>query len=234
MLIIVIQAAQSLHSLRKWLRNKYYVTNNMTDQQFCWQMAIQIASVIATLLLAVIAIWGDAIKSALVGPKLALSINDPLGERIDQSDGRKCRYYHLRIFNERKSAPAHNVRVVLTKLLKPAADDSIPDSALAGSVQLNWRFGRYQPQFPTIGPTMICDLGYLIDGQEFKLSTIYNPNNLNCKVEADQRIHIEVIAVSDEMESKPLRIEIAWDGGWSDDTVEMKRHLVVKEVKQSD
>ena len=30
--------------------------------------------------------------------------------------------------------------------------------------------------------------------------------------------------------SKPLFLEIAWDGLWSDDAVEMRTHLVVKTV----
>jgi len=41
---------------------------------------------------------------------------------------------------------------------------------------------------------------------------------------------VEVVAVADNGQSKPIRIEVAWDGNWSDDTEEMSRHLVVKEI----
>jgi hypothetical protein len=40
---------------------------------------------------------------------------------------------------------------------------------------------------------------------------------------------IKVQAIADNAESKPLHIEIAWDGQWSEDTRQMQQHLVVKE-----
>ena len=36
---------------------------------------------------------------------------------------------------------------------------------------------------------------------------------------------VEARAQSDEIESAPLRVQIAWNGQWSDDTAEMARRL---------
>ena len=47
---------------------------------------------------------------------------------------------------------------------------------------------------------------------------------------ANQKIRIEAIAVSDETESTPICIEITWDGAWEEDSKEMAKHMVVKEV----
>jgi hypothetical protein len=39
---------------------------------------------------------------------------------------------------------------------------------------------------------------------------------------------VEVKAQSDETESPPIRVKLAWDGQWSDDASEMAKHLVVE------
>jgi hypothetical protein len=46
-----------------------------------------------------------------------------------------------------------------------------------------------------------------------------------------EKVQVEVLAVSDEVESPPIRFDISWDGKWSEDTQEMKRHFVVKKVE---
>jgi hypothetical protein len=202
----------------------------MTNEQFWIQTAVQIASAVAAVLVAILAIWGDAIRARLVGPKLTLRLFDPSGERINLTGGSHARYYHMRVANERKSARAHNVRVVLTRVRRPSADGTFPPDSLSGPVQLTWQHGHSLPQYPTIGPAINCDLGCIVKDQAFFLTTMFVPNNLDVQVRENQRIVIEAIAVSDETESNPLCVEISWNGKWSEDTKEMANHLVVKEV----
>ena len=56
------------------------------------------------------------------------------------------------------------------------------------------------------------------------------PNNVDSKVIANQKIRVQAIAVSDETESNPLTVEITWDGTWTEDAKEMRKHMVVKEI----
>ena len=56
--------------------------------------------------------------------------------------------------------------------------------------------------------------------------------HFNGYVDANKKIRVEVIAIADNGFSKPLLLEIAWDGNWNDDAAEMGRHLVVKEVNR--
>ncbi len=205
----------------------------MSDTQFWIQTGVQIGVVLATLLLAVLAIWGNSIRSKLVGPKLTLKLFDPLGERIDLSDGSEARYYHLRVTNTRRTARANNVRVVLTKVMRSAADGSFPSESLTGPIQLTWQHGHSMPQYPTIGPAINCDLGFIVKGKRFMLCTLFVPNNLNPQVLKDQKIRIEALAVSDETESKPVCVEIAWDGDWKEDAKEMSKHMVVKQINRT-
>jgi len=202
----------------------------MSETQFWIQTGIQIATVIATLLLGAIAIWGDSIKEKLLGPKLQLSLFDPEGDRINLRDGTNARYYHLRVTNTHRLAQAHNVRVVVTKIVGPSADGSIPDETLSGPVQLTWQHGHSMPQYPTVGPSINCDLGCLLKDKGFSLSLLFVPNNVNPQVPSNQKMQIEAIAVSDETESNPITVEIIWDGVWTEDAKEMRKHMVVSEI----
>jgi hypothetical protein len=179
----------------------------MTTYQFWIQTAVQIAVAIGTLLLAALAIWGAWIRARWLGPKLTLRLFDPEGEKTS-INGTPCRWYHLRVTNERRSALARNVRVVLVKVSRPSAD------------------GLVRPT----SPHWNADLGFVTKDGIFRLTPVFVPNNLDVVLKAGERLIIEALACSDETESSPLCVELAWDGLWSDDATEMTTHLVVKEV----
>jgi len=86
------------------------------------------------------------------------------------------------------------------------------------------------PQYPTLGPHWNADLGFVTKDGIFRLTPVFVPNNLDVVLKAGERLIIEALACSDETESSPLCVELAWDGLWSDDATEMTTHLVVKEV----
>jgi hypothetical protein len=64
------QILSYMHAL-DWSLHANAVTD-VTNQQFQVQLAVQVAAVAATLILAALAIWGDAILSRWVGPRLTL------------------------------------------------------------------------------------------------------------------------------------------------------------------
>ena len=195
-----------------------------------WSLIVQGLVGVGTLLLAAVAIWGNLFRSWLSGPKLRVSLHDPTGELITLKDGRRARYYHLRVTSHRNWAPAHNVRLLLTKIFQPAADGRLVDRSFSGPLQLTWQFPEFHPRFSFIGPDDICDLGSIIKGERFAITPYVVPNNFTGYVGSNQRIQVEVVAVADNGQSQPIRLEIAWDGTWSDETEEMGRHLVVKEA----
>ena len=195
-----------------------------------WNLIIQAAVGMGTLLVAALAIWGNLVRSWWSGPKLEISLLNPLGELTYLTNGTPVRYYHLKVKNIRKWSPAQNVRVVLTKVFQPAADGSWVDRSFSGPLQLTWQFPQFHVQFPSIGPDDVSDLGCIPKGQRFSLTPYVIPNGFNGFVEANQSIRVEVTAVANNGQSKSLLIEIAWNGYWRDEAAEMRRHLVVKEV----
>jgi len=205
--------------------------DTVTDSQFCVYMISQWFVAGGTILLAIVAVFGGWLKQKILRPKLILSLVNPAGEHSLSSKGVKLRYYHLSVRNNRRHCPAHNVRVLLKGFSRPDADGHFRKSDFTGAVQLMWQFAQTVPQFPTIGPEMVCDLGYIPSEDRFRLATIIYPIKLDPSVKPNEKVRLTLQAVSDEKESKPLSLEISWDGLWSEDTEQMRRHLVIKEIK---
>jgi hypothetical protein len=200
----------------------------MTDCQFFWYMLVQIVLALSTIALAVIAIWGHVIRAKLYGPRLNIKLQNTRGNLSKFSDGVMSRYYHVIVTNSRRISPAHNVRVVVKAIFRPSADGVMHPTSLSGPVQLAWQYQSYKPQFQTIGAESICDLGCLREGERFTLSTLYRSISLDPALSAGNKMVVILIALSDEVESEELRVEIAWDGKWDEDSDAMARYLVVK------
>ena len=202
----------------------------MSDSQFFWHIVSQWGLAVATMVLAVVAIWGHIIRNLWLGPRLRVGLKNPRGEVSTFSDGVVSRYYHLRVWNERRAAPAHNVRVVIRGLYRASADGTMALTPLSGALQLTWQFQGWNPQFQTIGAESTCDLGFLRRGEDFQLSTAFRQISFDPTVRPGNKVIVVLMALSDEGESIELRLEIAWDGVWSEDSEELARHMVVREA----
>jgi hypothetical protein len=200
------------------------------DQQFWIGFAVQLFVAIATLFLAVAAIWGDKLRAHFVGPRLQLRLLDARGERQMTNNG-AARYYHLRVTNSRRFAPANNVRVVLTGLARPDATGAFQWRWLSGPLQFTWQHADSIAQFPRVGPPQNADLGHVMQQGGFDLSLTSRPIGFGTYLMGmQQQMIIEARAQSDEAESPPIRVKIAWNGQWSDDTLEMAGHLMLEVV----
>jgi len=198
--------------------------------------AIQIAVAIGTISVAILAIWGDQVRHCLhLGPLLKISLDDPQGELINILEGgghsSPARYYHIRVQNLHRWDQATNVRVVIVGLSRPSADGALVPQPMSGPLQLYWRFSSFHPTYSVVGPYDIADLGFIKKGSEFKLTPFVEPTNFNGKISANERLQVVVQALSDSNESKPIAIDVFWDGKWIDDTIEMAKHLIVRQVE---
>lgn len=99
-------------------------------------------------------------------------------------------------------------------------------------VQLTWVFPSFHELLPNIRTDDICDLGFLDeDGQRFKLSLYVYPNNFRGFISANEAMRVKLIASADNFTSKsPYVLEISWDGKWSSNLDEMRKHFIIKEV----
>lgn len=62
-------------------------------------------------------------------------------------------------------------------------------------------------------------------------STLITPNVPDTTYRDNCSIVCTFQARGINVDSNIIKIEIAWDGQWNDDTSKMKNHMVVKEIK---
>lgn len=198
-----------------------------------WTLVIQGLAIGAALALAVLAIWGDWVRSILAAPKLTTSLRSQEGELTTFGDGRPVRYYHLVVKNSRRWAPARNVVPYVILVERPGPDGHWRPAMFTGPISLPWQFGRFTAGLPLIGRDRICDLGRVAQGQDFELTTVFRPHNFDPIVRSSEKMRVHAAAIGDNGESPPLVVEIAWDGHWIEGAKEMQRHLVIKEVEST-
>jgi len=57
------------------------------------------------------------------------------------------------------------------------------------------------------------------------------PNNFRGRVERNECVRLEIVATGQNIFSlKPAVFEVSWDGEWTENQEEMRRHLVIREV----
>jgi hypothetical protein len=200
-----------------------------------WKVAEVITGVftaIGTVAVAVLAIWGDFFRYKFAGPQLELSLNDLRGNLTPRTNGTHTYFFHLKIRNRRVWSPAKDVRVLVERIARRGPDGSFFAEPLVYPVPLAWTPSELGDFQRTIADTETCDLGFLDQNAEaFKLSVLFAPGNFKGYVRADRAIHVRIVALGQNVtSSRPLFLEIAWDGRWTTDRDEMRKHLVIKEI----
>ncbi len=197
---------------------------------------VQFAAALGTFLAVLAALFGDALRRALIPPKLTLSLLNPQGSTTNADltapDGTQrrtvARYYHVQVVNHRRWSPATHVRVSLRRVEQPAADGRFMPTWV-GNVPLQWRFQEFEPSTtPTIGTPMAVDLCSVVKDKWLELHPLFIPTNLDTRFRERTDLILVLQAVSNEADSDTMRVRIAWDGKWSDDSTEMARHLTVQ------
>jgi hypothetical protein len=193
---------------------------------------IALLGVLGTWAVAVLAIWGDAIRSHLFRPTLRLDLLDPEGELIDQTKPTgeivSARYYHVKLSNSRRFRfyAAHETQVLIVRVESPGLDGQ-PQVVHSTPLPLFWQNAALYPSSRTIGPEAIADLLYVGADHWLFLAPIVHPNNFPGHHNSPMRLWVTLQARSIETDSKLLRVEIIWDGQWDPGKEEMKKHLKI-------
>ena len=200
-----------------------------------WRIVLDVATALLTLIAVSVALFGQAFRAKFFPPKLTLRLADRLGEatraRFDPPNAaphvEDGRYYHLRVENRRRWSPATDARVVLLQLEEPGPDGRW-QVRWTGNIPLQWRHGDVLPIFRVIGPVTFADLCSVVVTEGFRLHTLISPYVLHTVRPTATKLALTVQAHSAESNSDPLRIEIAWDGGFHTGAQEMRQHLTVE------
>ncbi len=209
-----------------------------SDSQFWWNWGVQFGIAAGTIGAVVLALFGDWIRSRLAPARLSLAYeNASKGVKtpvtLTSPDGsvrtEEGRYYYLRVHNARRWVPVTGVQVFLLRLEERDPAGRM-QPAWIGEVPMRWRDQEVHPLARTIGAPAECDLCAVIKGKWIELQTLIAPLALERQRRGACHIVLTLQARGVETDSNLLRIEIAWDGLWADDSEDMARHLVVTAV----
>jgi hypothetical protein len=121
---------------------------------------------------------------------------------------------------------AHEARVLITQVENPGPDGR-PQVAFTGMLPLIWSHQEMWPAARTVGPPAIADLFYVSADRSLVITSVLTPFNFPNQGSFTQtaRLWVTLQAQSTEGDSKPIRIEISWDGQWDRGEAEMAQHL---------
>jgi hypothetical protein len=172
-----------------------------------------------------------------ISPIEVSGVNSPVSLPQTQQYTRPARYYYLEVSNTRRWPVAHDVRVLLTRVERPDPS-GVPLTIWAGEIPFGWEHAEVHPASRNLGRPARAD--FVVAAQDPKvplerqtqlhLLTVIEPNNLHRSFYTAAHIRITVIATSNEVDSRALRLEISWDGQWNAGEAEMAQHLVIRPV----
>jgi len=201
-------------------------------------LAIQLAIAIGTIGAVIVALFGGWLRSHLAPPRLVIRLKDERGNKTpvtvtDPKDGTQRetdgRWYHMEVANNSRWSPAKEVQVFLLRVEEPDASGQDQITWL-GDVPMRWRHQEIRPVALTIGPTTDCDLCSVVKDKWLQLEPLVVPHSLNARRRGECKFTVTLQARSIEVDSNLLRVQIAWNGKWSEDSDEMARNMVVKQL----
>ena len=204
-------------------------------QQFWWNWWVNLGVAVGTLLTVGVALFGEQARAKYFPPRLKLKVLRKEGEITELKDfsGKHIddvRYFHLRIWNERRWSPVDGVQVYLIRVEEPGPSGALRVVWL-GNVPIRWRDQEVVPLFRTIGAAADCDFCRVEKHGGLSLMPLIMPNNLNASNRHGKwTFAVSLQARSNQADSEVKYIQVSWDGQWEDGDTEMQRHLEVTEL----
>jgi hypothetical protein len=128
-------------------------------------------------------------------------------------------------------SPATEVQLLLLSVEEPDAAGNFK-VRWNSEVPLCWRDQPFKPQTFKIGRPREADLFSVVESvaggpPHLQLSPAYAPSTLQYKWHSPCKLALTIQASGVEADSNKLRVEVAWDGKWSNDPKAMRHHLTI-------
>jgi hypothetical protein len=205
------------------------------EWQFWTDWAVKALGTLATLLAVVVALFGARLRNWLAPPNLAIALADEAGwpavlhmldHRTNVATLTTGLWFHVRVSNSRRWSPVTGLHIMLISIEAPDAAERW-QFVWKGQCPLTW---RHEPsQAPkSVGYDAECDLCYVLkEPRGLRLSPMNRGQVEDTFRPGAIRIALTVQARGIEADSPPLRLELSWNGQWSDDASQMRRNFVI-------
>lgn len=209
-----------------------------------WMTAYTGLSALGTIAVAIMAIWGEWIRTTFVGPKLRISEFNFRGTVTDLNffgpqqnliGTSRAIYYHLEVRNLRSWAPAKDCRVMLRELYRKGSDGAFNPVRVVVPVQYVWTPSEWSPALQTITDTAVFDFGRLTANSGMFEPTLYvTGGDFNGFIRGPGFIRYGLQIVAENAKPSPLQFfEVVWNGQWSENLDEMALNLRIREIESN-
>jgi hypothetical protein len=193
---------------------------------------INIISAISNSVLAVVAIFGETIKSWIYSPRIEIFLNNQCGDftnmanEIDRFNSAYC--YHLSIINKKPKSVANNcyVQIVqidkLTEKGRKRIDLNVP-------VYIRWVPNELREFTINLSHERQIDFGYLKKGGNAFTPWLQTyPNNFKGHVESETTLIYSLQVFADSYKSEIFEFSVYWNGVFDENPEQMSKNLVIK------
>lgn len=204
--------------------------------QIDWNIVVQIITAVITLIVGVIAIWGDFIRSKFSPLKLEILPQNLSGELTTWYNGPnsgKVYYYHLKVKNKSNWQLAKHCRVLLTGMYKKDSQGLFVHTEFNALHPFEWTPAEDGKEYVDITDSQVFDFGKIHENtNSFNVATRRYPNNFKGTLKPNDTIRycLKIDAVGFRQKKDQI-FEVTWNGQWSDDENIMKNYITIKEVK---
>jgi hypothetical protein len=186
-----------------------------------------------TVAVAVLAIWGDRIKSVLAPPELAIQSHDLGGVLTEETKLTQVYYYYLKVVNLRPWFSVKECRVLLVGIERRLDDMQFHRVSFPVPQEFYWAPQSDGNRAVTITKERVFDFGKVVkrDGSRFEPTLTFLPPNFNGFVGKKEavRYYLEVDAEGFASRQSTV-VEVAWNGIWSDERETMAQNLIIHTV----
>jgi hypothetical protein len=173
--------------------------------------------VLGTWAIAALAIWGEQIRSRWVRPELRIEREGFSGTVATHENGKKARYYFIRVKNPARIPPAHEVQLVLTRIEKSGQFE--PETLFDEIMPVAWARQELSPLLTrTVGSDQLANIFFVqadgILGFTPAMLPSRIPSHFPYLHQGPATLWVTLRAVSIEADSRSIRLKIEWSGQW--------------------
>lgn len=209
-------------------------------------IATDVLTAIGTIAVAILAIWGDRIKSWLSPAILKiepventgihgshLRLNTPSNILVPGLN-RDAMWYVLKVVNKKPWMSSKNCRVMLVAISKKGPDGIYRPEPFKVPRQFWWAPSEFMAPLATINKEQVFDFGFIQANGMFSPTLYSTPSDFPGHVRKNESVRYSLEIDANNFTSPIQQVfEISWDGEWDPNPDIMSRHLVIKELSRN-